>query len=166
MTRKSVLVVLLAFVLAVPAMAIAQTPNFSGKWTQDMEKSDPPPQGMGGGGGGRGPAGPQSYTIAQTATELTIERETPNGVMKSVYKLDGSESVNPGGRGGEVKSKSAWDGAKLVTKSVQTMNMQGNEVTIESTETRSLEADGTMTVVTVRKTPNGETTRKLVFKKA
>jgi hypothetical protein len=161
MTRKSVLVVLLAFVLAVPAMAIAQTPNFSGKWSQDMEKSDPPPQG----GGGRGPAGPQSYTITQTAADMTIERETPNGAMKSVYKLDGSESVNPGGRGGEVKSKTTWDGAKLVTKSVQTMNMQGNDVTIESTETRSLEADGTMTVVTVRKTPNGETTRKLVFKK-
>jgi hypothetical protein len=161
MTRKSVLVVLLAFVLAVPAMAIAQTPNFSGKWSQDMEKSDPPPQG----GGGRGPAGPQSYTITQTAADMTIERETPNGVMKSVYKLDGSESVNPGGRGGEVKSKTTWEGAKLVTKSVQTMNMQGNDVTIESTETRSLEADGTMTVVTVRKTPNGETTRKLVFKK-
>jgi hypothetical protein len=165
MTRKSVLVALLAFVLALPAMAIAQSPNFSGKWIQDMEKSDPPPQGMGG-GGGRGPAGPQSYTITHTATELAIERETPNGVMKSVYKLDGSESVNAGGRGGEVKSKSKWDGAKLVTTSVQTMNMQGNDVTIESTETRSLEADGTMTVVTVRKTPNGETTRKLVFKKA
>jgi hypothetical protein len=161
MTRRSVLVALLAFVLALPAMAIAQSPNFSGKWSQDMEKSDPPPQG----GGGRGPAGPQSFTIAQTATELAIERETPNGVMKSVYKLDGSESVNAGGRGGEVKSKSKWDGAKLVTTSVQTMNMQGNDVTIESTETRSLEADGTMTVVTVRKTPNGETTRKLVFKK-
>jgi hypothetical protein len=161
MTRRSVLVALLAFVLALPAMAIAQSPNFSGKWSQDMEKSDPPPQG----GGGRGPAGPQSFTIAQTATELAIERETPNGVMKSVYKLDGSESVNVGGRGGEVKSKSKWDGAKLVTTSVQTMNMQGNDVTIESTETRSLEADGTMTVVTVRKTPNGETTRKLVFKK-
>jgi len=161
MTRRFVFVALLAFVLAVPAMAIAQAPNFSGKWIQDVEKSDPAPQGMGGRGGG----GPQSYTITQTAADLTIERETPNGVMKSVYKLDGSESVNPGGRGGEVKSKTKWDGAKLVTASVQTMNMQGNEVTIESTETRSLEADGTMTVVTVRKTPNGETTRKLVFKK-
>jgi hypothetical protein len=162
MTRRFVFVALLAFVLAVPAMAVAQAPNFSGKWIQDVEKSDPAPQGM---GGGRGAGGPQSYTITQTATDLTIERETPNGVMKSVYKLDGSESVNPGGRGGEVKSKTKWDGTKLVTASVQTMNMQGNEVTIESTETRSLEADGTMTVVTVRKTPNGETTRKLVFKK-
>jgi hypothetical protein len=158
MTRRSVLVALLAIVLALPAMAIAQTPNFSGKWIQDMEKSDPAQ-------GGRGPAGPQNLTITQTAAELTIERETPNGVMKSVFKLDGSESVNPGGRGGEVKSKSKFDGGKLVTTSVQTMNMQGNDVTIESTETRSLEADGTMTVVTVRKTPNGETTRKTVFKK-
>jgi len=162
MTRKLVFIALLAVVLAVPSLAFAQAPNFSGKWIQDMEKSDPPPQGM---GGGRGPAGPQNLTITQTATEFTIERETPNGVQKTVYKLDGSESVNAGGRGGEVKSKSAWEGSKLVTKGSQTMNMQGTEATIESTETRSLEADGTMTVVTVRKAPNGETTRKVVFKK-
>jgi hypothetical protein len=159
MTRRIVLIALLAFVVALPAVAIAQTPNFSGKWTLDTEKSDPAPQGRGGGGGA------QSFTITQSATELAIERETQNGVVKSVYKLDGSESVNPGGRGGEVKSKTKWDGAKLVTSSVQTMNMQGTDVTIESTETRSLEADGSMTVVTVRKTPNGETTRKTVYKK-
>ncbi len=114
MTRRSVLIALLAFVLALPALAIAQTPNFSGKWIQDMEKSDPPM-------GGRGPAGPQSLTITQTAADITIERETPNGVMKTVYKLDGSESVNASGRGGEVKSKSAWEGGKLVTKYSRTM---------------------------------------------
>ena len=93
MTRRCVLIALLAFVVALPAMAIAQTPNFSGKWIQDMEKSDPAM-------GGRGPAGPQNLTITQTATEITFERETPNGVMKTVYKLDGSESVNAMGRGG------------------------------------------------------------------
>jgi len=156
MTRRSVLVALLAFVLALPALAIAQTPNFSGKWIQDMEKSDPPM-------GGRGPAGPQSLTITQTAADFTIERETPNGVMKTVYKLDGSESVNAMGRGGEVKSKSAWEGGKLVTKYSRTMG----ETTVEVTETRSLEADGTMTVVTAMKGgPQGDTTRKVVFKKA
>ena len=155
MTRRSVLVALLAFVLALPALAIAQTPNFSGKWIQDMEKSDPPM-------GGRGPAGPQSLTITQTAADFTIERETPNGVMKTVYKLDGSESVNAMGRGGEVKSKSAWEGGKLVTKYSRTMG----ETTVEVTETRSLEADGTMTVVTAMKGgPQGDTTRKVVFKK-
>jgi hypothetical protein len=156
MTRKSVLIALLAFVVALPAMAIAQTPNFSGKWIQDMEKSDPAM-------GGRGPAGPQSLTITQTATEITFERETPNGVMKTVYKLDGSESVNAMGRGGEVKSKSAWEGGKLVTKYSRTMG----ETTVEVTETRSLEADGTLTVVTAMKGgPQGDTTRKVVFKKA
>jgi len=154
MTRKCVLVALLALVLALPAMAIAQTPNFSGKWIQDMEKSDPAPQ-------GRGPAGPQNLTITQTAAELTIERETPNGVMKTVYKLDGSESVNAGGRGGEIKSKSVWEGAKLVTKYSRTMG----ENTVEVTETRGLEGD-TMVVVTAMKGgPQGDTTRKVVFKK-
>ena len=150
------LIALLAFVVALPAMAIAQTPNFSGKWIQDMEKSDPAM-------GGRGPAGPQNLTITQTATEITFERETPNGVMKTVYKLDGSESVNAMGRGGEVKSKSAWEGGKLVTKYSRTMG----ETTVEVTETRSLEADGTLTVVTAMKGgPQGDTTRKMVFKKA
>jgi hypothetical protein len=156
MTRRFVFVALLAFVVALPALAIAQTPNFSGKWIQDMEKSDPPM-------GGRGPAGPQSLTITQTAADITIERETPNGVMKTVYKLDGSESVNAGGRGGEIKSKSAWEGGKLVTKYSRTMG----QATVEVTETRSLEADGTMTVVTATKGgPQGDMTRKLVFKKA
>jgi hypothetical protein len=156
MTRKFVFIALLAVALAVPSLAIAQAPNFSGKWIQDMEKSDPPM-------GGRGPAGPQNLAITQTATEFTIERETPNGVMKTVYKLDGSESTNAGGRGGEVKSKSAWEGSKLVTKYSRTMG----EVTVDVTETRSLEADGTLTLVTVTKGgPQGDMTRKVVFKKA
>lgn len=156
MTRRFVLIALLAFVVALPAMAIAQTPNFSGKWIQDMEKSDPAM-------GGRGPAGPQNLTITQTATEITFERETPNGVMKTVYKLDGSESVNAMGRGGEVTSKSAWEGGKLVTKYSRTMG----QTTVEVMETRSIEADGTMTVVTVTKGgPQGDMTRKMVFKKA
>ena len=155
MTRKFVFIALLAVVLAVPSLAFAQAPNFSGKWIQDMEKSDPPM-------GGRGPAGPQSLTITQTAAEITLERETPNGVMKTVYKLDGSESTNAGGRGGEVKSKSAWEGSKLVTKYSRTMG----EVTVDVTETRSLEADGALTVVSVTKGgPQGDMTRKVVFKK-
>jgi hypothetical protein len=155
MTRRFVFVALLALALAVPALAMAQTPNFTGKWVQDMEKSDPAPQ-------GRGPAGPQTLTLTQTATELTIERETPNGVMKTIYKLDGSPSVNAGGRGGEVTSKTVWEGAKLVTKYSRTMG----ETTVEVTETRGLEADGTLVLVTAMKGgPMGDTTRKTVFKK-
>ncbi|MCX6551497.1 MAG: hypothetical protein NTY02_10910 [Acidobacteria bacterium] len=158
MTRKFVFVALLAVALAVPSLALAQAPNFTGKWIQDMEKSDPAM----GGGGGRGPQGPQTIAITQTAADITFERETPNGVQKTVYKLDGSDSVNAGGRGGDVKSNSKWDGAKLVTKYSRTMG----EATVEVTETRSLEADGTLVLVTAMKGgPNGDTTRKVVFKK-
>lgn len=159
MKKFAFLAVVLAAVLALPALATAQAkPDFSGKWIQDMDKSDPA-------GGGRGPAGPQNLTIAQSATELTIERETPNGAMKTVYKLDGTESENAMGRGTS-KTKSTWEGATLVTAGTQTMNMQGNEVTMETKEVRSLEADGTMVVVTTTKSQMGERTRKLVFKKA
>jgi hypothetical protein len=156
MTKKLVfLAVLLAVALAVPSMSYAQAkPNFSGKWVQDMDKSDPAM-------GGRGPAGPQTLTYAQTATELTIERETQGGVQKTVYKLDGSDSVNAG-RGGDVTSKTTWDGAKLVTK--YTRSMGGADIQV--TETRSIEADGTLLVVTAMTgTPNGDMTRKAVYKK-
>ena len=162
MTRRSVFVALaLVAVMAVPSIVAAQAkPDFSGKWLQDMEKSDP----MGGPGGGRGPMGPQALTITQSAAELAIERDTPNGAIKAVYKLDGSESVNQTGRGTST-TKSTWDGATLVTAGTQVMNMQGNEVTIQMKEVRSLEADGTMVVVTTTQSPMGERTRKTVFKK-
>jgi hypothetical protein len=161
MKKFAFLAIVLAAVLAIPSFAAAQAkPDFSGKWVQDMDKSDPA-----GGGGGRGPAGPQNVTITQTATEITLERETPNGAMKTVYKLDGSESENQA-MGGTSKTKSVWEGATLVTTGTQTRNMQGNEVTIESKEVRSLDADGTMVVVTTTKSPMGERTRKVVFKKA
>lgn len=160
MTRRfTFLVFLLAIALAVPALVSAQAKaDFSGKWVQDMEKSDQPM----GGGGGRGPAGPQNITITQTATEITIERVTGQGSQKTVYKLDGSDSVNAMGRGGEVTSKTTWDGNKLVTKYSQTMG----EATMQITETRSLEADGTLTVVrAMTGGPQGDMTRKVVFKK-
>jgi hypothetical protein len=123
-----------------------------------MEKSDPA-------GGGRGPAGPQTITIAQTAADLTLERENPNGTIKTVYKLDGSESVNENPRGSS-KTKSVWEGNTLVTTGTQTRTMQGNEVTSELKEVRSLDAGGLMVVVTTTKSPMGEQTRKTVFKKS
>jgi hypothetical protein len=151
MSRRFVfLAILLAVALAVPTLAQAQKPDFSGKWIQDMEKSDQPQAGRagGGGGGGRGPAGPQEITITQTATEIKIERVTGQGTTATIYKLDGTESTNAG-RGGDVKSKTIWEGNKLVTKYQRTMG----ETTVDVTETRSL-ADGFLTV----ETKSGENT--------
>ena len=152
MTRKFVFfAILLTVALAVPSFVQAQAkPDFSGTWIQDMEKSDPAPAGRGGGA-----ANPQTITITMTATEFTSERTTGQGVQKTVYKLDGSESSNAG-RGGDIKSKTVWDGNKLVTKYQRVMG----ENTVDVTETRSL-ADGLLTV----ETKSGENTRKIVFKK-
>ena len=166
MTRRfAFLAILLAVALAVPTLAQAQKPNLSGKWVQDMDKSDPAPAGRGGGAGGgaaRGPAGPQTLTYTQTATELTIERETANGVQKTVYKLDGSPSTNAGGRGGDVVSKTVFEGSTLVTTYERTMG----ETTMKVKEVRSLDGENLVVTTTNSGGPNGDTTRKIVFKKS
>jgi hypothetical protein len=131
-------------------------PNFSGTWKLNTEKSDA----MGGGGGGG--MTPGALVITQTATELTTEQTFGDQVRKATYYLDGRESTNPGGRGGEAKSKTRWEGNSLI---IETTSMMG-ENTVTSKAVRTLSEDGkTMTVVTTRPGPNGETTRKTVYDK-
>lgn len=104
--------------------------------------------------------------ISQTENELIVERKMGDQTTRSVYKLDGSESTNPGMRGGEVKSTSRWDGARLITKSAQSMSSPNGEMTIQSEEVRTLSADGkAMTIETTRSTPRGEMKSKAVFNK-
>jgi hypothetical protein len=168
--RKVVLFTLVA-VLAFAVGAYAQRPNFAGKWVLDPEKSvmgggpggGPPGGGAPGGGGGRaggGMMGGGPLTITQTATEMVIERTMGENVTKTVYKLDGTESKNEG-RGGTSSYISKWDGAKLVT-AIKAETQMG---TRESTEVRSLAADGTMVVETTRQGQNGPTTTKMVYNK-
>ena len=161
---KQFTLVALTMALVLPFTARAQSkPDFSGTWTLNTEKSDPPPQRGGGGGrgGGRG-MGAANLTIKQTASALTIESEGRGGPVTLTYKLDGSESTNEmPGRGGTVtaKSKAHWDGSKLVIET--TRDMGGNTVT--TTETRSLSADGKE--MTVETTFNGNS-RKTVYTKS
>jgi hypothetical protein len=159
--------IVFALALAMPIAAWAQAkPDFSGTWTMNAEKSDPPPQGRGGGGGGgRGPAGP--ITIKQTGTELSVMSEGRQGPQTLTYKLDGSESTNQMmGRGGAattVKSKAKWDGSSLVIETTQ--DMGGTPVT--STAKRRLDNDGKDMIVETSTTggPNGPMTRKVVYTK-
>lgn len=131
-----------ALALAITAApTLAQAPNFAGSWTLV-----PDPNAAGGGGGGRGGTllG-QGATVIQDAKTLTITRTTPNGDVKTVYNLDGSESKNMVmGRGGQMEqvSTARWDGAKLViTTSFQ---MGGNAMT--RTQTLALDSSGQLVV--------------------
>lgn len=147
MKRVILLAIMGAVILPFAARAQGKA-DLSGTWTLDASKSDAP---MGRGGRG-GPAGP--IEIKQTATTITIGPAT--------YKLDGSESVNEG-RGGQMKSKAHWDGAKLVIET--TRDMQG--MTMTSKEVRSLSADGKeMTVEIAISTPQGDRNQKQVFTKS
>ncbi len=156
---KRMLLVALVAALVMPYSAFAQSkPNFSGTWTLDAAKSDPPPArgggggGRGGGGGGRGGGGP--VTITQTATDITIGMQA--------YKLDGSEATIEG-RGGSQKVKAMWDGATLVITT--TRDIQGTTITTKAV--RSLSANGMeMTVVTTAEgMPGGGAPNKQVFTK-
>ena len=159
--KQRIAVVVVA--LAVGLAAQGKT-DFAGAWKRDAAKSDAPQMGRGGPGGG-GMMGDVTMTVTQTASELAIDRKMGEMSQKSVYKLDGSESVNPGMRGGDVKSKAKWDGANLVIESTQTMSTQMGDMTINTKDAWQIGTDGTLTVVTTRSTPQGERTTKTVYAK-
>jgi hypothetical protein len=129
MKKIALLVVMLA--VAVAGLSFAQArPDFSGKWAP-KEAAAP----AGGGGRGGGMAGP--VTIKQSASELTQERTVGDNTMTTVFKLDGTESVNKTQRG-ESRSTAKFDGGKLVIKTT----MEGPNGATETTATWSLSADG------------------------
>jgi hypothetical protein len=89
----------------------------------------------------------QEATITQTGATLTIARTTPQGEVRTVYNLDGSESRNSmamgrGGQAVEQVSRATWEGSKLVIAT--TMSMGGNAV--ETTMSLSLDASGDLVV--------------------
>jgi hypothetical protein len=169
MRSKPVISVVMTLFLCV-AVAFAQEtkPNFTGDWTLDREKSEmgEPRQGGGGGGGrGRG-VGMGSFSITQDADALVLKRkfefQGQERTFESRHTTDGKENINEGFRGSSVKSKTYWEGTKLVTESV----METPNGTRETKEVRSLSADGkTMTVETTSKGGFGEGTRKMVYNK-
>jgi hypothetical protein len=160
MNRVLLLTMAGAMILPFPARAQGKA-DFSGTWTLDTAKSDPPPQGRGGGGGGGG-----SITIRQTGSELTITSEGRQGPQTLTYKLDGSESTNQVmGRGGAttVKSTAKWDGSSLVIETTRDFN----GMSITTKDVRRLDNGGKeMQVEATTQTPNGEQKRKTVYTKS
>ncbi len=161
----------LAIAVVAATIALAQAkPDFSGTWTLDLDKSEtgaPPAGGPGGDRPGRGQGLPldAKFLVKQTASELSIDQQVGGNSTVTTFKLDGSESVNTGMRGGQVKSKTRWDGNRLIVESTQTMNTPDGERSLDTKEIRWLAPDGTMVVERTTVTPRGTRTQKLVFKK-
>ena len=161
---------LLALMFLTTVTAAQTKPDFSGVWKPVESPGSttpplPPPQ----------PDGPPppppppktvSTTIAQSATELKIDRrveiEGRETVYTFVYNLDGTESVNQMGPM-VFRTKATWDGAALVLSSV--ISTGGNTRTFgESKEIYRLE-NGELVVETTRKTPAGSFTARGVNRK-
>jgi hypothetical protein len=147
MRRAAVLATAALLVVGAAASLKAQAPNFSGKWTMQV---DPNAAGGGGGGrmggGGRGGFG-QEFTAVQDAKTLTITRTTQNGEIKTVYNLDGSESKNTQSMGGNdvtSSSKAMWMGSKLMITTTTEFNGNSRETKM----TLSIDGSGNLLVET------------------
>ena len=159
--------VMSAALLVFATAAAAQKPNFSGKWTIDQERTqaaNPQQQGGGGGGGGRpgGMGGGMggAFTLTLDATSLTRESEGPQGPVKTVFKLDGTETaIQMGPMSGKAVAK--WDGNSIVIE--QTVETQNGARTTKSVYT--VEGD-CLVITTTRQGRDGQpVTGKQFFKK-
>ena len=156
--KRASAITTLAVAILLSAAAMAQTPNFTGKWTL---VPDPAAQGPGGGLG-------QAAVIKQDAATLTVTRTTQMGEITSTYKLDGSESKNTlnfQGNAIEQLSKTKWDGGTLHVDT--SMNFDGNAVQV--TMALSLDPAGNLVVVSTRPDFQGggsPVTTKATYKKA
>jgi hypothetical protein len=135
--RRAAIVMALAAVSLAPAGLLAQAmPSFAGKWTAVDAAGGP---------GGLG----QDAVVVQDATSMTVTRTTPMGEVKSVYKLDGSESrntLNFNGMAIDQVSRVKWSDGKLLINT--SMNFDGN--TVEVSMTLALDPSGTLSVETTR----------------
>jgi len=164
--KRILAAVALFSVLVVGSVSAART-DFSGTWVLDKAKSE--------GLQGRMAGVDQTWAVTQDAKTVTIDKsfsggEQPIPSQKSTYNLDGSEtSMEMTGRmPGKAALKAKWqgDGKILELNSVLKANIQGNDVTITTTEHWEL-ADGgkTLKVHRVSENPRGTQESKLTFTK-
>ena len=85
-----------------------------------------------------------------------------------VYFTDGRGETNPNILSNEqMRSKTKWEGARLISRSSSSMSFNGQSVTLEAIEKRELSADGkTLLITNTISSPRGVDVIKLVFKRA
>lgn len=131
-------------------------PDFSGKWVLDTAKSD---------FGMLPPASAQTHVIEHKDPKLKVNTTTkgPQGETSSErnYTTDGKENTNTQGPQ-EIKSTTKWDGKRLVTESKR--EIQGNIIEIKDTWELSEDGKG-LTISRDLKSPQGETSQKLIYNK-
>jgi hypothetical protein len=163
MTKRSMLW-LLALVLALSAVARAQSgANFSGTWK--LTKADPPldtGRGRGGapaGGGGAAydenmfSAAPSALVVTQSANSISVKA----GSETATYTLDDKLTVIPPNDLNALKTHAHWDGASLHLHYKEGMNFGRDVLTMSG---------GTLTIQRDLESGGGSTTRILTYSKS
>ncbi|MBN2863285.1 MAG: hypothetical protein JXN62_09005 [Bacteroidales bacterium] len=165
---KKVFFVLSLIMAGLLVNAQAVKTDFSGTWNLNSEKSI---QAQGNQGGGSMRTGGGDFVARQEVNLLAIETtrtgqdgQSTTTTMK--YTLDGKESINTSPRG-DSKSVAKWssDGKSLTIETSRTMDMNGESMTIKSSEAWSLNDAKTLTVAAARQGPNGEVKTLVVYDK-
>lgn len=165
--KRSLIFLSLCCVLMVGFWSVSASPaNFAGTWALDKARSE----------GLQGPMASmdQSWVVTQDAKTFTVEAsfsggEQPRPPQKRTYNLDGSETTQEitGRMSGKAALKAKWQSDSILElNSVLKTNVQGNDVTITTTEHWEL-ADGgkTLKVHRTQETPRGTQETKLTFAK-
>jgi hypothetical protein len=167
--KRSLVFLSLCCVLMVAFWSVnaAAPANFSGTWSLDKAKSE--------GLQGRMANVDQTWVVTQDGKTISIDKsftggEQPIPSRKSTFNLDGSETSQEmtGRMPGKAALKAKWqgDGKILELSSVLKANVQGNDVTITTTEHWELHDGGkTLKVHFEQETPRGKQESKLTFVK-
>jgi len=166
--KRSLVLLSLFSVLMVGFWSVgAAATDFSGTWVLDKAKSE--------GLQGQMASIDQTWVVTQDAKTFTVETsfsggEQPRPPQKRSYNLDGSETTMDvtGRMPGKATMTAKWqgDGKILELNQVTKANVQGNDITITTTEHWEL-ADGGKTLKVHRKSesPQGAREVKLTLTK-
>ncbi len=165
---KKVLFVLSLIMAGILVNAQAVKTDFSGTWNLNTEKSIQPQSDQVGStmrlGGGDFVARQEVNLLAIETTRTGQDGQATTSTMN--YTLDGKESINTSPRG-DSKSVAKWssDGKSLTIETSRTMNMNGQPMTMKSSEAWTLTDANTLTVAAARQGPDGEVKTSMVYDK-
>jgi hypothetical protein len=141
--RGTILFAALTLVSASAAFA-QSTPNLSGTWLLNFDKS-----GERIAGNGADVPFPSQMVIAQSPTELTVERTSVRqDPFKAAYRLDGSRVTVAAPEGISETAEAKFDGATLVIMSRRSFSSPAGDTVIEFREVWTLNGNE----LSVRKT--------------
>jgi hypothetical protein len=142
-------------------------PNMSGNWTLDISRSN-----FGRLASSQFSNAKMTLKISYREPELKITRQASmNGQTRNhnlLYFTDGRGETNPNILTNEqMRSKTKWEGARLISRSSSSLSFNGQSVNLEAIEKRELSADGkTLLITNTFSSPRGVDVVKLVFKRA